>query len=371
MLLGRIVEHVSGQSLRQFLDRRIFAPLGMNATCHVERPDEVVRGQATGYFRAPGGGWTRAQHGFPLSGEGGLVSCVSDLALWHANIASPRVGGTALANALTTMTPFSNGQRNTYARGLRIKMHRGVRTIGHDGLWPGYKTSFVRIPDLDAAVICISNDVTSDPHDLAFQVVDALIEGKPGVHALPPVPPVEGLPGRYLNRDTCATVDVAVDDAGRVTACTHGVAFTTISTGDGGLATSRGSADFTMRLESEGVLDVERDAGIRETLHRVSSNAELPADLPGRYHNADMAATWTIGTGETGMMLHVAGPLRITGRWEIEPIEGDFIRIVSPTPLFRAWLDGRVLRDASGGISGLHVDGGRVRNLFFAKEPAR
>jgi CubicO group peptidase (beta-lactamase class C family) len=351
MLLGRIVEHVSGQSLRQFLDRRIFAPLGMNATCHVERPDEVVRGQATGYFRAPDGGWTRAQHGFPLSGEGGLVSCVSDLALWHANIASPRVGGTALANALTTMTPFSNGQRNTYARGLRIKMHRGVRTIGHDGLWPGYKTSFVRIPDLDAAVICISNDVTSDPHDLAFQVVDALIEGKPGVHALPPVPPVEGLPGRYLNRDTCATVDVAVDDAGRVTACTHGVAFTTISTGDGGLATSRGSADFTMRLESEGVLDVERDAGIRETLHRVSSNAELPADLPGRYHNADMAATWTIGTGETGMMLHVAGPLRITGRWEIEPIEGDFIRIVSPTPLFRAWLDGRVLRDASGGIS--------------------
>ncbi len=108
----------------------------MNATCHVERPDEVVRGQATGYFPAPGGGWTRAQHGFPLSGEGGLVSCVTDLALWHANFASPRVGGTALANALTTMTPFSNGQPNTYARGLRIKMHRGVRTIGHDGSGP-------------------------------------------------------------------------------------------------------------------------------------------------------------------------------------------------------------------------------------------
>ena len=116
---------------------------------------------------------------------------------------------------------------------------------------------------------------------------------------------------------------------------------------------------------------MERDAGMHETLHRVSGNAELPADLPGRYHNADMAATWTIGTGETGMTLHVAGPLRIAGHWEIEPIEGDFIRIVSPTPLFRAWLDGRVLRDAGGRISGLHVDGGRVRNLFFAKEPAR
>ena len=96
------------------------------------------------------------------------------------------------------MTPFNNGQPNTYARGLRIKLHRGVRTIGHDGLWPGYKTSFVRIPDHDAAVICISNDATSDPHDLAFQVVDALIEGKPGVHAVPPMPPQceLRLPGR-------------------------------------------------------------------------------------------------------------------------------------------------------------------------------
>jgi CubicO group peptidase (beta-lactamase class C family) len=371
MLLGRIVEHVSGHSLRQFLDRRIFTPLGMNATCHVERPDEVVHGQATGYFPASGGGWTRAQHGFPLSGEGGLVSCVTDLALWHANFASPRVGGTGLANALTTMTPFSNDQPNTYARGLRVKMHRGVRTIGHDGLWPGYKTSFVRIPDHDAAVICISNDATSDPHDLAFQVVDALVEGKPGVHAIPPMPPVELLPGRYLNRDTGATADVTLDEAGRVTACTHGVAFTTIPTGDGRLATSRGSADFTMQLVAEDVLDVERDAGMHETLRRVSGNAELPADLPGRYHNADMAATWTIGTGETGMTLHVAGPLLIAARWEIEAIEGDFIRIVSPTPLFRAWLDGRVLRDAGGRISGLHIDGGRVRNLFFAKEPAR
>jgi len=77
------------------------------------------------------------------------------------------------------------GTLSATARGLRVKMHRGVRTIGHDGLWPGYKTSFVRIPDHDAAVICISNDATSDPHDLAFQVVDALIEGKPGAHALP------------------------------------------------------------------------------------------------------------------------------------------------------------------------------------------
>ena len=368
MLLGRIVELISGESLRDFLDQRIFAPLGMNATRHVERTTEVVPNLATGYFPAPGGGWMRAQHNFPLHGEGGLVSCVADLALWHAHFASPRVGGTALADALTTMTPFNNGLPNTYARGLRIKTHRGVTTIGHDGLWPGYRTSFVRIPDHDAAVICISNDATADPHDLAFQVVDTLIEGKPGVPAVPPMPPTDRLAGRYLNRDSGATVDVAIDDTGCVTASTHGGAFTTIPTNDGGLATSRGSADFTMRPTADGGLAVERDAGVRETLHRVAPGAHLPADLPGRFYNPDIAATWTIAATETGMTMRVAGPLRSAGPWEIEPIEGDFIRIISPMTLFRAWLDVRVLRDASGRISGLHVDGGRVKNLVFVRE---
>jgi D-aminopeptidase len=268
------------------------------------------------------------------------------------------------------MTPFNNGRPNAYARGLRIKLHRGVITIGHDGLWPGYKTSFVRIPDHNAAVICISSDATSDPHDLAFQAIDAMVEGKRGVRALPPMPATDRLPGRYLNRDTGATVDVEIDEIGRVTACTQGAALTTIPTAEDSLTTSRGSADFTMRLTSEDTLEVERDASMR-VLHRVSSDTALPAALPGRYHNADMAATWDIGTDETGMSLHVAGPLRTTGPWGVEPIEGDFIRVISPTPLFRAWLDGRVLRDTAGTITGLHVDGGRVRNLLFSKEPTR
>jgi CubicO group peptidase (beta-lactamase class C family) len=368
MLLGRVVEQVSGLSLRDFLDRRIFTPLGMNATRHVERTTEVVPDLATGYMPAPGGGWMRAQHGFPLHGEGGLVSSVVDLALWHANVASPRMGGPALANALTAMTPFGNGHPNTYACGLRLRTYRGVRTIGHDGLWPGYRSSFVRIPDDSAAVICLSNDATADPQDLAFRVVDALIEGRPGVHAAPPMPETAKLPGRYLNRENGATVDVAVDKAGCLTASTYGVTFDTVATADGYLATSRGSDDFAMRLLADDVLEVRRDAGMREILHRIADGAGLPPDLPGHYSNADTAAAWTIAATDAGMTLRISGPLCVGGPWEIEPIEGDFIRVISPMTLFRAWLDARVMRDTAGAVTGLRVDGGRARNLFFARE---
>jgi D-aminopeptidase len=270
------------------------------------------------------------------------------------------------------MTPFANGTPNTYARGLRIKTWRGVRTIGHDGLWPGFKSSFVRLPDRHAAVICISNDATSEPHDPAFQVVDALIEGAPGVHAVPPPPDwaaAPALPGRYLDRRSGATVDIGHDAAGRVTASLNGVATWLLPTGDGRLATSRGSGDFTMRLTRDG-LEVERDAGAGETLHRVAEGARLPADLLGRYANPDTAAAWTITATDTGAELRVAGPLLTgTGPWEIEPIEGDFVRIYTPMGLYRGWVDTIVQRDSAGRVTGLHVDGGRAKGLVFSRVP--
>src|SRR5580658_3953566 len=306
MLLGRVVEQVSGESLAGYLVHRIFAPLGMTMTRHTPRTTDLVPGLATGYMPTPNG-WRRALHNFPLHGEGGLVSSVEDLALWHAQFGLPRHCAEALETALTTLVPFANGTPNTYARGLRIKAYRGVRTVGHDGLWPGFKTSFVRVPDHGVAVICISNDATSDPHALAFQVIDALVEGAHGVHAVPPMPDwadATELTGRYLNRDTAATVDLARDTQDRVTASLNGVATFLVPTADGRLTTSRGSGDFTLRFATDAI-EVERDAGITEPLHRVAPGARLPADLPGRYANADTAATWTITATETGADLHI------------------------------------------------------------------
>jgi D-aminopeptidase len=375
MLLGRIVEQVSGEPLAAFLERRIFAPLGMTMTRHTPTTEELVPGLATGYLPAANG-WRRARHHFPLHGEGGLVSSVQDLALWHAQFGVPAQRGGALAEALATMTPFANGAPNTYARGLRIKAWRGVHTIGHDGLWPGFKTSFVRLPEQRAAVICISNDATSDPHDISFQVVDALIEGMPGVHPVPPMPDWAVAPdragepeltGRYLDRRSGATVDVGRDAEDRVTASNNGVTTWLLPTGDGGLATSRGSGDFTMRLTRDG-LEVERDAGVHETLHRVAEAARLPSGLAGRYVNPDTAATWTITATDTGAELRVAGPLLSASEpWEIEAIEGDCIRIYTPLTLYRGWVDTVVQRDSGGRVTGLHVDGGRVRGLVFSR----
>jgi len=180
LLLGRIAERVSGEPLRAFLDRRVFVPAGMSRTHLVEQVGEVVSGLATGYFRRDGA-WVRAPHAFPLHGEGGLVSCVEDLALWSRWLdANPD-----LADALATQAPFSNGAVNLYARGQVVRDYRGVRTVGHGGLWPGYRTEFLRAPAEDITVIVIANRADADPNLLAHQVLDLLLDARPGAAPAP------------------------------------------------------------------------------------------------------------------------------------------------------------------------------------------
>ncbi len=81
---------MSGEALGPFLERRIFAPLGMNRTRMVESTQTIVPGLATGYL-PEAGGFVRAAHALPLHGEGALVSCVEDLALWAAHAGNGRI----------------------------------------------------------------------------------------------------------------------------------------------------------------------------------------------------------------------------------------------------------------------------------------
>jgi D-aminopeptidase len=374
MLLGLIAERVTGRSLPDLLEDMIFAPLGMTRTAMVPNTADIVPGLATGYQPRPGGGWVRAVHGFPLGGEGGLVSCVEDLALWVCNMATGRVGGAKLVEDLETQLPFENGVQNAYARGLQIRHRRGMHMVEHGGSWPGYRTHFLRVPALDVAVICISNDASADPATLAQLALQAAVEDRPGVLPMPDLPPEDERarwPGRYLDRNSGATVDVSLSDDGVPMATIYGNVVRLHVGPDGRLEAAHVAPDFFATLSDDaGNLEVELDAGATATYQRIAPGATLPADLPGVYANDEIAATWTIAetSGETGTMtVQVAGPHVRSGPWEIEPVEGDVVRIFPPARLYRSWLDVRVQRDSGGKITDLAVNGGRARLLVFAR----
>ncbi len=358
LLLGRIVEAVSGEALGDFLARRIFTPLGMTRTRHTPSVPEVVPGLATGYL-PQGEGFVRALHGFPLGGEGGLVSCVEDLALWDRNFTTGRVPG--LAEALVAPLPFANGQPNLYARGLEVTTYRGLRTVDHGGLWPGFKTCFLRVPERDMTVIAIANHGGIDTHALAHRLLDAALEGTPGFHPVPPMPSLDGLFGRWVAPESGATVEFAEGP----TATQHGVPFPLAPTEDGRLVAQRGVFPFTIGLPEGDSLTLETDAGTRTHFRRAPAEASLPAGLEGTWHCEELGATWTIASQEGELAVQVRGPLTVAGPWPLEPVAGDAIRIRTPGTLFQGWVDAVLERDAGGRIAALVVNAARASGLRF------
>jgi len=367
-LLGLIVERLSGMTLAAFLDRELFAPLGMTATAHTPDLAVPVPHLATGYLLRDGA-HVRAAHAFPLGGEGGLVSSVVDLAIWAANARGARVPSAAVLAALERQAPFENGTMNLYARGLVVRPWRGTVTISHGGLWPGYRTEYLRAPAHDAAVIVIANTGAADPALIAHRVLDMLLD-RAGAVAAPPMPPrnvVLPLAGRFIDEATGATLDIAVAEDGAVTLTTHGLAAVAEATEDGWLAVPRASAVFAVRAAGADAVEVRQDAGIVSLWRRVPEAAALPDDLPGTYASDEMAARWVIARCATGMTVRAHGPVVRGPAWTVEPVTERDVRVHVPTTLMRAWLDVRLERDASGAIVALVASGGRAKAVRYLR----
>ena len=91
-LLGLIVQKVSGQTYAQFMQERIFAPLGMTAT-HVNDAATLVRDRASGYMFEGG----QLKNGVRISpaaearGDVGIRTTALDLAKWDAAIGDEKL----------------------------------------------------------------------------------------------------------------------------------------------------------------------------------------------------------------------------------------------------------------------------------------
>jgi D-alanyl-D-alanine carboxypeptidase len=91
LLLGAIIEHVTGETYEDVLQRRIFRPLGMDQTSY-DHTDRIVPGRVPGYEL----GATGFQNASYLSlshphAAGAIMSSVDDLALWDAALSTERL----------------------------------------------------------------------------------------------------------------------------------------------------------------------------------------------------------------------------------------------------------------------------------------
>jgi CubicO group peptidase (beta-lactamase class C family) len=168
-LLALVVEKASGLAYPEFLERRIFAPLGMHDTLAYVAGGPEVPHRAWGYS-ATGGGWERTDQSTTSAvlGDGGIYSSIDDLARWDAALYDDRLlsdASRALAfspHVQVTGEPYEA----SYGFGWRITGD----TLWHSGETIGFRNVIVRWPERHLTVILLSNRNGPEPYRTALRI---------------------------------------------------------------------------------------------------------------------------------------------------------------------------------------------------------
>jgi CubicO group peptidase (beta-lactamase class C family) len=172
-LMSQMVKRITGQTLRQFAQDRIFGPLGMTSTHFHDDHTMIVPRRATGYAPHQGGGFEMDMSNFEQLGDGSVMTTVEDLFKWDQNFEHPQVGGADAIRQLTTPGVLNNGQAVPYAMGLFMDRYRGLNWVHHSGEWVGYRAALSRFPHQHFSTLVLCNCVGSmSPMTMAQRVAD-------------------------------------------------------------------------------------------------------------------------------------------------------------------------------------------------------
>lgn len=154
VLLGAIIERISGLSYASFMAQHIFEPLGMTHTAY-EGHERGIAKRVEGY--------NRDRKAMPLSmtqpyAAGALVSTVDDLARWNAAIAAGKLLRPETWRQVFTPYTLKNGKTTSYAYGWLIGEVKGRQTVEHGGAIPGFSSYLIRLPQEKIFVSVLTNN---------------------------------------------------------------------------------------------------------------------------------------------------------------------------------------------------------------------
>lgn len=173
-LLGEIVSRVAKKPLAQFLNDRIFTPLGMNQTLLVDDPELIIPNRVYSYYTLGGILYKRILG--PVNvGSTGINSTADDLARWSQNFENPKVGNLKLFQRMSERAKLADGTTLGYALGQEFKKYRGVEIVFHGGGDAGYRSYLIRVPSRRLTVVVLGNSREFYPVDLAYGALDAFM----------------------------------------------------------------------------------------------------------------------------------------------------------------------------------------------------
>jgi CubicO group peptidase (beta-lactamase class C family) len=158
LLLGVIIERVSGQSYYDYVRQHVYGPAGMSLTDSLPE-DQAVPKRSVGYTKADGGGaWKTNTDTLPYRGTsaGGGYSTVEDLQRFAEALKQHKLLDAQHTELLTTGKEETGGGAK-YAYGFMDQVSGGVRSYGHGGGAPGMNGDLTIYPQSGYVVAVLAN----------------------------------------------------------------------------------------------------------------------------------------------------------------------------------------------------------------------
>jgi CubicO group peptidase (beta-lactamase class C family) len=176
-LLGLVIEKASGMTYEDYVEKKLFGPLGMTRSMYCNSSEDLAR-RAHGYG-VQNGVIRRAPtnvHTWPFA-AGSLCSTAGDMVTWLKALHGGKVLSPTSYAELITPSTLNDGTPIRYSMGLSVgKDVRGLNYIGHGGSITGFVAEAAWYPDAQAAIVVLMNsNGNMDPGAVAGELAAELL----------------------------------------------------------------------------------------------------------------------------------------------------------------------------------------------------
>lgn len=218
VVLGQLVEKVSGMRYAEYLKQNIFGPAGMSRTLLYDERKQAFTNRARSYRegRTPR---TYEEMDYTalnlIYGDGNVNSTVTDMAKWLLALSSGKMLQPASFQELLKPASLNNGTNTGYSLGFYSGSVMGLQRISHTGGWVGFRNAMIFFPTEELGVVLLSNSLDFDERNpLVYRICKLLLGDKlvlpESIHLRPSV--LKSFPGKYeFGKNDAAKILLAGD----------------------------------------------------------------------------------------------------------------------------------------------------------------
>ncbi|WP_461790425.1 serine hydrolase [Pedobacter sp.] len=179
ILLGYIIEKLSGKSYGEYVQKNIFEPLQMSNSYYDER-SKVISERISGYRKRNGSYENSDFLSMTLPyAAGSLLSTTGDLLKWYNGLEDGKVISRASLELAHTSGRLANGKETGYGFGWEIGNIQGSKAIKHNGIVNGFFTDVIYLPTEEIFVSILANYENIGDLDIAVAKLAAIALDRP------------------------------------------------------------------------------------------------------------------------------------------------------------------------------------------------